>query len=169
MKCVLLATTAALALMVTTAEAQTVAEQVVAGLQAQGFERVEVTRGPTQVRIEGIRQDMKVELVYDAGTGELLSREVEEVDGDDYAPGVDLDRDEEDFVGPGDAPEDESEDHDRGHGNDPDGFDDDNPGRRHENRDRGGDDSPGRGRGHGGNDDARGGDDDGGERGKGRD
>ena len=175
MKRILLATAAALALTAGAATAQGVADQVVGQLRDQGFTRVEVTTGPTQVKIEAIRGGTKVEYVYDLATGALLKQETGAVDGDDdTAPGVEYDRSGDDFVDGDDrgdddddggdddddggddgedGGDDDGEDDDRGHGNDDDGFDDDNPGRGH-----GDDGIPGGGR--GGDDD---GDDDDGD------
>jgi hypothetical protein len=174
MKRILLASTAALSLLAGAALAQSsVAEQVISGLQAQGFTRIEVKQGPTQLKVEAIQGDTKVEYVYDLASGDVLSQETERVDDDDdTAPGVEIDREEEDFVSvPGAVMDDDDgdddgsddDDDDRGHGNDDDHDDDDNPGRGGDDDDEDGDDN----RGHGNDDDhddddnsGRGGDDD---------
>ena len=95
----LLATTAALSLLAGAAWAQSVTDQVVSGLQAQGFTRIEVKEGPTQIKVEAIQGTTKVEYVYDIRTGDVLSTETERVDGDDDTrPGVEIEREDEDFV-----------------------------------------------------------------------
>ena len=163
----LLMTAAAVALSAGGASAQGLADQVVAGLQAQGFTRIEVDAGPTQVKVEVIRGTTKVEYVYDRATGGLLSQETEAVDADDDTrPGIEYDTRDDDFVrvgvggshdddddGQDDDGDDEGGDRNRGHGNDADGFDDDNPGRGQDDRadddDDDGDDDDGEGRGRG--------------------
>ena len=161
---------AAAALLAGPALAQGITDQVVAGLQAQGFTRIEVKEGPSQVKVEAIRGDTEVEYVYDLATGALLSQETGRVDaGDDTAPGVEYDTEDRDFVGggrgddadgdddnPGRGRDDDGdddgdgEDRDRGHGNDADGQDDDNPGRGGgDGADDGDDDGDGGGRGRG--------------------
>ena len=73
----------------TAGQAQSVADQVVSQLQADGFDRIEVTNGRTQVKIEAIRGETQVEFVYDLTTGALIEQEVYPVDGDeDIRPGV---------------------------------------------------------------------------------
>ena len=138
----LLATTAALSLLAGAAGAQSgaqsVADQIVSGLQAQGFTRIEVKEGLTQIKVEAIQGTTKVEYVYDLRTGEVLSQETERVDGDDdTAPGLEFDREDEDFVRADGA----VLDGDDGSGRDDDGDDDDSD---DDGRD-GYDDSNGRG------------------------
>lgn len=135
------------------AAAQSIADQVIAGLQDQGFTSFEVEQDDGTVKVEGVRPDgTKVELVYDATTGDLLSQETyapgtyDESDDDmddDSDDSCDDDSDDDSDEGEDDSCDDDGEDHDRGHGNDEDGWDDDNPGRGHEN-------GRGQGRGRGG-------------------
>lgn len=141
----LLATTAALSLLAGAAWAQSVGQsvtdQVVSGLQAQGFTRIEVKEGPTQIKVEAIQGTTKVEYVYDIRTGDVLSQETERVDGDDDTrPGVEIDQEDEDFVRAEGAVLDGDDDS----GRDDDGEDDDRDS--DDSDDRGGDDdSDGRG------------------------
>ncbi|MEO1638851.1 MAG: PepSY domain-containing protein [Pseudomonadota bacterium] len=111
MKKILLSTTAALAISTAGAvHAQSVADRVVAALQAEGFESIEITTGPTQVKVEAIRNGRKLEAVYDAETGAILDQEVERVDDDDDSePGVSFETEDEDFL---DEDDDEDEDDD---------------------------------------------------------
>jgi hypothetical protein len=120
MKKFLLSTTAALAITATASFSQSIADQVITQLQAQGYERIEITNGPTQIKVEAIRDGMKLEVIYDAITGEILKQEVEPVDAtDDLTPGVEIDSDDEDFL---DDDEDDESDDDE---NDDDDEDDD--------------------------------------------
>ena len=119
MKKILLSTTAALLIGTAGVSAQTVAEQVIAALQDQGYESIEVTTSPTQVKVEAIRDGRKLEAIYDAQTGEILKQEVENVDPDeDYTPGVSFDNEDDDFI-------DEDEDDDEDSDEDDDSADDD--------------------------------------------
>ena len=72
MKKILLSTTAVFALAANAGFAQSIAEQVITQLQAEGYERIEVKNGPTQVKVEAIRNGMKLEVVYDAATGAVI-------------------------------------------------------------------------------------------------
>lgn len=54
MKTFLLSTTAALALIASAGHAQSVADQVIQQLQAQGYDRIEVINSPNQVKVEGL-------------------------------------------------------------------------------------------------------------------
>jgi hypothetical protein len=160
--------TVALALAAAPALAQSVADQVVAGLQAQGFERIEVTTGPTQLRAEAVRGDLGIEYVYDLRTGALLRQDTSRVDDDDRAPGVEFDRADRDFVGAGDDLDDD-DDRDDDDRNDDDRDGDDMDDDRDDDRgdddddDRGGDDDRDEGDDDDRDDDDEGDDDDGGD------
>lgn len=128
MKKLLLSTTAALAITASAAFSQSIAEQVIAQLQEQGYERIEVKNGPTQVKVEAIRDGMKMEVIYDAATGEVIKQEVGPVDGDDdMTPGVSVDDDDEDFIDDdeNDDDSDESDDDENDDDEDDDDEDDD--------------------------------------------
>jgi hypothetical protein len=89
MKFKLLTTTAAVAIAASVAFAQSATDQIVSQLQAQGFTRIEIKQGPTQIKVEAIRGNTKVEYIYDTSTGELIKSEIERVGaGDDTSPGV---------------------------------------------------------------------------------
>ena len=89
---------AGLAFMAQSAVALT-AEEVVADYQGQGFTRVEVRVGPTQIKVEAIRGDQKVEVIYDSATGRALKTETETVEaGENTAPGVRIREQSRDFV-----------------------------------------------------------------------
>lgn len=86
-------------------------DEIIAGLQSEGFTRIEIKTGPTQVKAEAIRGTEKHEIVYDAATGKVLKMEVETVEaGEDTNPGVEVDIEDHDFVGSDDATDDNSDD-----------------------------------------------------------
>lgn len=135
MKAKLFMGAAAGAIAATMAFAQSSTDNLVAQLQEQGFTRIEVKRGPTQLKVEAIRGTTKRELVYDLATGELLKAEEERVrPGEDTSPGVEFDSRDRDFVG-SDRNDDEDDDEDDDGENDDDEHDDDED---DEDDDRGG-------------------------------
>ncbi|MBM1222247.1 PepSY domain-containing protein [Ponticoccus sp. SC2-23] len=132
MKLKLLTTTAAIAIAASVAFAQSSTDQIVSQLQAQGFTRIEIKEGPTQIKVEAIRGTTKVEYVYDNSTGELIKSEVERVSSDDdTSPGIQIRTESDDFVddddddGFDDSDDDNDDDDDRG-GRDDDDDDDRN-------------------------------------------
>ncbi|WP_439156390.1 PepSY domain-containing protein [Yoonia sp.] len=129
MKNILLSTTAAIAMTATAAFSQSIADQVITQLQEQGYTRIEVENGPTQVKVEAIRDGMKLEVVYDAATGAILKEEVAPIDADDdVRSGVSVRDDDEDFIDDEDDEDDEDvddDDEDDDDDNDSDENDDD--------------------------------------------
>lgn len=111
MKKTLLATTATLALASTPALAQSATDQIVADLQSQGFTYVEVQEGPSQIKVEAVRDGMKLEVIYDSATGEILRQETEVAEGE-YATrtGVEIESDDEDFIDDDEMDDDEDDD-----------------------------------------------------------
>lgn len=149
---------------------------LVAGYQDLGYTRVEIKVGPTQTKVEAIRGQEKVEVVYDNSTGDVLKSEVEAVEpGDDTAAGVEIDTKDKDFVdgrdhddddddsdnnsGPGGGSDDDDDDDNSGSGSNGSDDDHDNsgPGSGGSDDDRdnsgSGSDSSGSGSGGGGSDD----------------
>lgn len=125
MKKILLTTTAAIALSAGAVFAQSIAEQVITQLQAEGYQSIEVTNGPTQVKVEAIRDGMKLEVIYDALTGAILEQEVGEADDDeDDEVGVRIENDDEDFLD--DDEDDENDEDDNDDDEDDDNDDDEN-------------------------------------------
>jgi uncharacterized membrane protein YgcG len=117
-------------------------DEVIATFQADGFTRIEVKQGPTQIKVEAIRGTEKVETIYDAETGAVLKSEVETVGpNENVTPGVSVRDRNSDFVDVGDD-EDDDDENDDDEDEDEDESDDD------EGDD--GDDDHG---GHGGDDD----------------
>jgi hypothetical protein len=120
-------------------------DSVVTAYQAEGYTHIEVKVGATQIKVEAIKGDVKVETIYDIETGDVLKTESSAVEaGEDLTPGVSIDEDDGDFVDAGDGVDDDG--HHGGHGGDDHGDDNGN--------DDGGDDDNG---------DDDGGDDDGGD------
>ncbi|MFT5066857.1 MAG: hypothetical protein ACI9TA_002484 [Reinekea sp.] len=126
MKTFLLSTTAALAIVASAGHAQSVEDQVIPQLQAQGYFRFEVTNSPNQVKIEAIADGIKFEAIYDAATGELLKDEVEPVDDDDTTPGVSVRTKAADFLRNGNDSNDDDDDDDDDVDDDDDDVEDNN-------------------------------------------
>ncbi len=115
-------------------------EDVIDELRAQGYEFFEIKNGPTQVKVEAIRGNEKVELILDRETGEVLKREIEAAGDDAGRSGMEIDSRSEDFLGeddddhdnsgPGshDDDDDDADDDNSGSGSDDDDDDDDNSG-----------------------------------------
>lgn len=135
---------------------------------SQGFTGIEVTVGRSQVKVEGIRDGQKVEVIYDAATGAELKREtgVPEA-GDDIHNGISIRQRNRDFVRADRHDDDDdhggSSDDDSGDDHGGSGHDDDNSGSGGGNDDGNDDDHGGHGSDDGSGHDS--GDDHGGDRG----
>lgn len=122
---------------------------------AEGYSFVEVKVGPTQTKVEAIKGNIKVEVIYDNETQDIIKRERARADADELGREGkqvrDVNRDFEsdddgDRKGRDDDDEDDDDDDDKGGdrdgsdrgGNDDDGGDDDDGDRG--GSDRGGDD-----------------------------
>ena len=138
------------------ASAAITAEGLVQEFSAQGFSRIEIKTGLTQIKAEAINGTTKVEVIYDIATGAILKSETSTVGlFDNTTPGVELSDRNRDFLDVGDSDGgsdgddsgDDDESGDDSGDDDGDDSDDDNGG------DDDGDDSDD------GNDDSHGGDD----------
>ena len=125
------------------AMADALTDQVVADLQGQGFTAIEVKNGLSQMKVEAIRDNLKVEVVYDRATGQILKQEQESAAGETIRPGVSIREEDKDFVrGARVSARDESEDDnggDRGRGqggDDDEGDDNDHRGGHDDDDDR---------------------------------
>lgn len=79
--------------------AEITADALVEAYLAEGYDRIEVQTGPTQISVEAIRGATKVEVVYDIATGTILERDTEAVEADDVTtPGVVMTNAEVDFL-----------------------------------------------------------------------
>ncbi len=58
-------------------------EDLIAKLEAEGYQNIEVETEDGQIEIEGVLGDMEREITLDEVTGEVLSDETEPVDDDD--------------------------------------------------------------------------------------
>jgi hypothetical protein len=115
-------------------------DEVISDLQAQGYDRIEVKVGPSQIKAEASNGTDKVEFVYDKETGELLKSEAYPGQGGDVDPGIEIDNEGDDFLDDNDDDDDDSDDDDSdddsedddddnsGHGSGDDDDDDDNSG-----------------------------------------
>ena len=106
-------------------------DTVVSDLTGQGYTRIEIKTGPTQMKVEAIRGTEKLEIVYDIETGAVLSQETGEVyQGENTTPGVEIGTDDDDFVDGSDDGNDSADgtdvnDDNSGDDNDNTGSDDD--------------------------------------------
>lgn len=95
------------------AHAQSIADQVISQLEAEGFTYFEVKNGLNQVKIEAVRGAQEVEYVYDLATGELLKQEVGRADSDDQnRSGVRTRNEDRNFVDDDDEGDDDERDDD---------------------------------------------------------
>ena len=121
---------------------------------ANGYTFVEVKQGPTQTKLEALKGANVVEVVYDNGTGEIISQETQPADAEDLGrTGIKIKTTDKDFEitdDEGDNAEmdaDDAEDEDISDdqdgddqdGNDQDGDHDDHEGDDHEGDNSGGD------------------------------
>lgn len=130
MKKFLLSTTAAIALASNALYAQSITDQIVSQLQAQGYESIEIENGQTQIKVEAILNGRKLEVVYDALTGVILKEEVSTADDDDtLRRGVRISSsDDDDFLDDDEDDNDDDEDEDDNDDNDDDDTDSDRDG-----------------------------------------
>lgn len=130
-------------------------DDVIAAFEADGFTRIEVKQGPTQIKVEAIRGTEKVETIYDAETGEVLKSEVETVGpNENVTPGISIRNRDKDFVDVGEDDDDDDDDEDDNDDDDDDDDDDDHGGHGGDDGDDGDDDHGGNsGHGGGGGDD----------------
>ncbi len=107
-KTTLLATTAALGLTAGIAFAEITNEQIIAAYA--GYDRIEIKRGPTQIKVEATKGGMTLEVIYDAATGAILKSETEPADADDAGTGIEIDFEDEDFLDDEDDEDDDEDD-----------------------------------------------------------
>ncbi|MFL4472197.1 PepSY domain-containing protein [Tateyamaria armeniaca] len=133
--------------------AQSFSERVVNTLSQQGFQTIEIDEGPTQTKFEAVRNDTKLELIYDRANGAILKQETERFVGTvvDGQP-IDIDTRDRDFLDDDDRDDDDDDDDDdEDDDNDNDSDDDDDDDDDSDDDDDDGDDD---------RDDDNGGDDD---------
>lgn len=91
--------TAALMVSGSMAFAGMTAEQIAADLQAQGYTRIAIKQGPSQIKAEAMRGTERLETVYDAASGDVLKSSVRGISADDHTDtGVSVRSRDRDFV-----------------------------------------------------------------------
>ena len=136
----------ALALLLATTTISTAAaitpQELASRYQSEGYTRVEIDYRGDRAEVEAIRGDLKIERLYDLGTGAVIREERDRVDNDDNTrPGVYVRQDDDDRWDDdgrdddrwdddgrddrGDRWDDDDNDDRRGHDDDDDGDDDD--------------------------------------------
>lgn len=155
--------TAAAALSANVAFAAINPEALAAAYQAEGYTYVEIKVGPTQTKLEAVKGDRKVEVIYDNASEDIIKQEFDSADDYTGKTGVEIATTSRDFEDDGDDRDDDEgdgrdddESNDDNGGDDDEG-DDDNGGDDDESDDDEGDDNSGSGDNSGGDDD---GDDD---------
>jgi hypothetical protein len=96
-------------------------EDLVAAYQAKGYTNIEVKTGLTQIKVEAVKGVQKVEVIYDAATGEILTQEFGRSDRDERGTKVEISNEDRDFLGD----EDQGDDSDNDQGDDDDDAGDD--------------------------------------------
>jgi phosphopantothenoylcysteine synthetase/decarboxylase len=98
----------------------------------EGYTWVEVKVGPTQTKVEAVKDGRKVEVIYDNATGDIITQENETADDDDLGrTGMQVKtvkkdfEDDEDDDDEDDDEDDDDEDHDDDHDSDHDDDSDD--------------------------------------------
>ncbi len=141
--------TAALIVAGTMASAAITAQSLVDDFSAQGYTRIEVKTGLTQIKVEAVKGTTKVETIYNMATGQVLKTETEAVGlFDDTAPGVEVSDRNRDFLRLASNDDDSNDDSD-------DDSDDDS----NDDSDDDSDDDHGGNSGHGGGNSGHGSDD----------
>ena len=79
------------------AQAITVAD-VVQTYQDAAYSGIEVKESPNQIKVEGIKDGVKVEVVYDKTTGDVIKRESEAVDAGEISNGLEVSVTDHDFT-----------------------------------------------------------------------
>ncbi len=114
----------------TAALSQSFEDKVVSMMRDLGYTFVEVKRGPTQLKAEGVKGTEKLEVIYDLATGRILKRERERADADEIGRvGFQFDVRDRDFLN--DSDDDDRNDNEagrRGGSDDDDNDHDDNSG-----------------------------------------
>lgn len=154
MRTILLSATALLLLSAAGGSAAITGQDIVAQYQSSGYQSIEVKVGPTQAKVEAIKDGVKIEAVYDLASGAVLKSENESVDpGQPTSTKVELETTDKDFTGDDGDDKDKADDQDDDNSGSGSGGDDDG-------NDDSGDDDNGGNSGSGGNSGNGGGDDD---------
>ena len=117
---------AGLAFSASMAQAITVAD-VVQTYRDAAYSGIEVKESPNQIKVEGVKDGVKVEVVYDKATGDVIKRESEAAGVDDSNSGLEVSSTDHDFTGDDRSDDDISDDgpdHDAGDDHGGSGHDD---------------------------------------------
>ncbi len=133
-------------------------QDIVAQYQSTGYQSIEVKVGPTQAKVEAIKDGVKIEAVYDLATGAVVKSESGTVDPNaPVSTKVELETTDKDFTdgsGDDDKADDSTDDDNSGSGSgDDDGSDDSNDDNGGSGSGGGDSDGGGDGGGDGGSDD----------------
>ncbi len=131
--------TAAAALSANMAFAAINPETLAAAYQAEGYTYVEIKVGPTQTKLEAVKGDRKVEVIYDNASGDVIKQEFDSADDYSGRTGVEIQTAARDFE---DDSSDSNDDEDDA-SDDDESDDDDNGGDDDESDDDEGDDDSG--------------------------
>ena len=98
LKAKLMMFTAAVAFSATMASAAITANDVVATYQSQGYSYVEVKEGISQIKVEAIKNGVKLEVIYDKATGNVIRQESRSADASEAGlSGVEVSQSNSDF------------------------------------------------------------------------
>ncbi|EKD60029.1 MAG: hypothetical protein ACD_54C00983G0003 [uncultured bacterium] len=150
--------TAAVTFSATMASAAITANDVVATYQSQGYTYVQVKDGISQIKVEAIKDGVKLEVIYDKASGNVISQETRAVQGSEAGlSGVEVQHSNGDFDDTGDDDNGDDDNGDDDNGDDDNGGDDtgddDNDGDDNGSDDNGDDDNGSDGSGHDADDD----------------
>ena len=135
--------TTALAFSATMAMAAVTSTDLVSAYQAQGYTKIEVITGLTQIKVEATQGNSKVEVIYDAATGAILSQQNSRAKAGDHGQGVEVSTSPDDFLN-GSADDNGNNDNGTDDANDDHGGDGSDDGAGHDaNDDHGGDSDTG--------------------------
>lgn len=113
----------------TQAPAAITGQDIVNQFQSSGYKGIEVTVGPTQAKVEAVKDGIKVETVYDLATGDVVKSETQAAEADDdVSDKVEMHTTDKDFSGDGDddsndSADDQGDDDNSGSGDDDSGSD----------------------------------------------
>jgi hypothetical protein len=119
--------TAAVAFSASMAQAAITTDDVVKTYQDAAYTSIEVVEGPTQIKVEAIKDGVKLEVIYDKASGTVIKTEQHSVTGTDGSvTGVEVSTSDSDFDDDHGAGSDDGDGHDVGddHGGDDAGSDD---------------------------------------------
>lgn len=101
-------------------------DAIIADFQKKDYTHIEITTGPTQVKVEALRAGRELEVIYDRATGDILEMESELADEEDLDDaGVVFKVSDEDFTDDDDHEDDDDDDDDHDDHDDHDDDDDD--------------------------------------------